>query len=497
MVLLISGIGALLVSICISSLIAVGLAAPPNTTAEICRQLDAILGNVEVSAMDDADYEALRTKNWVQTAWGTPTCIIHPSLAEHVQHAVTLMVNSNVSFAVRSGGHEPHRGFANIDNGVLVDMSNFTRLDYDADRNVAVVGPGLTWGDVYTQLAAYGVVVVGGRVLDVGVGGLILGSGLSWFTDLYGLACDNVLNFEVILADGSLVNANANENADLFWALKGGGNNFGIVTAYTLTTYPLGQVWGGIKTYTTEKLPQLMDAYYEYQAANDKDPYANLIIAVSPTNSSIGALISMVYLKPEEEPAAFAPFYSIETLTDSTAIKNFTTYLAEYAVPEVARFDWHATSFELEKSLYDEIRNIIMSSPSVETIQGVTGAFMAITLQPISSKAVEIGRASNGGNALGLEAVNQTWLTTAAGWLFPDDDQTVHNAASAIVDQFIGASTDKGEHVPYLFMNDASWDQDVFSSYGNASNQKLRRVQQRYDPSLVFQKLVPGGFKLR
>lgn len=86
------------------------------------------------------------------------------------------MVNSNVSFAVRSGGHEPHRGFANIDNGVLVDMSNFTRLDYDADRNVAVVGPGLTWGDVYTQLAAYGVVVVGGRVLDVGVGGLILGS---------------------------------------------------------------------------------------------------------------------------------------------------------------------------------------------------------------------------------------------------------------------------------------------------------------------------------
>lgn len=138
-----------------------------------------------------------------------------------------------------------------------------------------------------------------------------------------------------------------------------------------------------------------------------------------------------------------------------------------------------------------------MSSPSVETIQGVTGAFMAITLQPISSKAVEIGRASNGGNALGLEAVNQTWLTTAAGWLFPDDDQTVHNAASAIVDQFIGASTDKGEHVPYLFMNDASWDQDVFSSYGNASNQKLRRVQQRYDPSLVFQKLVPGGFKLR
>ncbi|KAI0832164.1 putative FAD-binding oxidoreductase [Hypoxylon sp. FL0890] len=473
------------------------ISASFSTTAELCRQLETTLGDFVVSTVNDADYEALRTENWVQTAWGTPTCIFHPSATEQLQKAVTLLVKGNVSFAVRSGGHEPHHGFANIDNGVLIDMSNFTRLDYDAGRSIATIGAGLRWGDVYTQLQTHGVIAVGGRVLDVGVPGLTLGGGLSWFTDLYGLACDNVVNMQVILADGSIVNANTKENKDLFWALKGGANNFGIVTKFTVTTYPLGQVWGGIKTYATEQLPQLVDAYFEYQSAEHKDPYANLIMAVSPTNASIGALVSMVYLKPEEEPAAFAPFYSINTTSDSTAIKSFTDYLAEYGVPSVPRFDWHATSFKLDKSLYEEVGNIITSSPSVETIKAVTAGFMAITMQPISSGSVEIGRASNEGNALGLEAVNQTWLATATGWWFPNDDQTVHDAGDAIIDQFVAASTSKGDHVPFLFMNDASWDQDVLVSYGEENYKRLKEVQMKYDPNLVFQRLVPGGFKLR
>ncbi|KAI1413420.1 putative FAD-binding oxidoreductase [Hypoxylon sp. FL1857] len=481
---------ALLASIYLSTIISSAISASSSTTAELCRQLEAGLGEVVISTANDADYEALRTKNWVQTAWGTPTCIFHPSLTEQLQEAVTLLVKANVSFAVRSGGHEPHHGFANIDNGVLIDMSNFTRLDYDAERSVAVVGSGLRWGEVYTQLQAHGVIAVGGRVLDVGVPGLTLGSGLSWFTDLYGLACDNVVNMQVILANGSLVNANAKENPDLFWALKG------IVTEFTLATYPLGQVWGGIKTYTTEQLPQLMDAYYEYQSADDKDPYANLIIAICPTNSSIGVLVSMVYLKPEK-PAAFAPFDLINATSDSTAIKSFVDYLAEYGVPSVPRFDWHATSFKLEKSLYSEIGNIITTSPSVEAVKAVTAGLMVIILQPISSRSVEIGRASNGGNALGLEAVNQTWLSTATGWWFPDDDQTVHNAGSSMVDQFVTTATNRGDHVPYLFMNDASWDQDVIGSYGEENNKRLREIQSRYDPSFVFQRLVPGGFKLQ
>lgn len=133
----------------------------------------------------------------------------------------------------------------------------------------------------------------------------------------------------------------------------------------------------------------------------------------------------------------------------------------------------------------------------MEAVKAVTAGLMVIILQPISSRSVEIGRASNGGNALGLEAVNQTWLSTATGWWFPDDDQTVHNAGSSMVDQFVTTATNRGDHVPYLFMNDASWDQDVIGSYGEENNKRLREIQSRYDPSFVFQRLVPGGFKLQ
>ncbi|RYP10037.1 hypothetical protein DL765_008236 [Monosporascus sp. GIB2] len=465
---------------------------------EICLQLELMMGNV-VFTKDEADYESLRTKNWVQTAWGVPACIFHPLGVEELQEVVPMLVGSNASFAVRSGGHSPHRGFASIDGGVLIDMSNFNLMDYNPDNNVVVVGAGVTWGDLYTHLQEHQVIAVGGRIMDVGVGGLTLGGklttsvpqqsltpstgGLSWLSDLYGLACDNAVNFRVVLADGSLVDANSEANSDLFWALKGGGNNFGILIEVTLMTYPLAQVWGGIKTYAIEQVPEVMAAYFEYQSAPIKDPHANLIILISPTNSTIGVWLSMVYLKPEEKPAVFAPFYAINTISDSTAIKSFTD------------FDWFTTSLAVKQSLYDKIGEIITTSESVDVVKSSAAGFMGITLQPISARVVEIGRL-RGGNALGLQALDQTWLATALSWWWPEDDRTIHAAGHDILDELVTASKAEQSHLPYLFMNDASWDQQVIASYGEDSLLKLREVQNKYDPDLVFQRLMPGGFKL-
>jgi FAD/FMN-containing dehydrogenase len=94
---------------------------------------------------------------------------------EEIQTALPLLVSSNVSFAIRSGGHSPHHGFANIDNGVLIDMSRLSAIKYEAEKSTVTVGVGLKWGDLYTYLEQYHVTVVGGRIMDVGVGGLNLG----------------------------------------------------------------------------------------------------------------------------------------------------------------------------------------------------------------------------------------------------------------------------------------------------------------------------------
>lgn len=152
-----------------------------------------------------------------ETAWRLPACIFVPADTEQLQMIVTRLVETGTKFAIRSGGHSPAPQAANIDGGVLIDLSGFNEVKYEQSEQVATIGSGLTWGEVYSKLDPFSVTVVGGRVGGVGVGGLTTGGmpllvrrqlvegltdkiskgGLSYLSDLYGLVCDNVLNFEV------------------------------------------------------------------------------------------------------------------------------------------------------------------------------------------------------------------------------------------------------------------------------------------------------------
>lgn len=199
------------------------------TSAKLaCDDLIRGFGASMVVLPSDARYPNISTENWSQTAWKTPACITLPSGASQVQKVVKTLAAKNVPFAIRSGGHSPNPFDANIDgNGVLISTERLNKVTFDPAAKTASLGPGARWGEVYAALDQYRVTVVGGRVLDVGVGGLILGGGLSYLTDLYGLACDNVVSYQVVLGDGKLVQATERSHSDLFWALKGGANNFG------------------------------------------------------------------------------------------------------------------------------------------------------------------------------------------------------------------------------------------------------------------------------
>ncbi|KAI1772108.1 hypothetical protein F4818DRAFT_444733 [Hypoxylon cercidicola] len=234
-----------------------------KAASDTCEQLQIELGSAAISLPSDPQYSTLRTKSWSQTAWKHPTCIATPTNSSDMQRLVRVLVANHVPFAIRSGGHSTNPFDANIDTGVLIATDKLDQVAYDADTGIASLGPGARWGTVYTALDKYNVTVVGGRVLDVGVGGLMLGGGLSYLSDLYGLACDNVVSYEVVLADGSVVEATNEDHPDLFWALKGGANNFGIVTKFRSNTFPIQQVWGGILVFTIDMMPDVLQAYYE------------------------------------------------------------------------------------------------------------------------------------------------------------------------------------------------------------------------------------------
>ncbi|KAI1145867.1 putative FAD-binding oxidoreductase [Nemania diffusa] len=464
----------------------------------VCKSFAENDGDI-VTLMNSTNYEALRTVNWAWTAWQYPDCILQPANAAELQSILPVLVQANIPFAVRSGGHSPHPDTGNINGGVLIDLSMMNQLDYNAKTKTVAVGTGLRWEEVYPYLDQFNVTVVGGRVPAVGVGGLILGGGLSWLSNLYGLVADNVVNYEVVLANGSLVNANVKENPDLYWALKGGGSNFGIVTTFTLATYSgYNEIWGSLQLYDIKYLPQLIEALYEYQLMAENDRLANVEILASGTNTTIEILLTLAYLKPIEQPSIFEPFFRVNSTANITGIQTLTNFVQSYPIPNATtRFDWGVGSSTIGKSLYQQFANLVVQPDLIKTIQSVTAGYQSVSFQPISSHIVKAGQAKNGGNALGLKPVTQLWTQVESSWWFPDDDATIRKAQVGLLGQLEAASRNSSSYLPFLFMNDAGREQDVLRSYGSHNFLRLKAVQQRYDPHSVFQNLLVGAYKLK
>lgn len=166
---------------------------------------------------------------------------------------------------------------------------------------------------MYDELEKHQCVVGGGRVGSVGVGGYVLGGGLSIYTGRHGFACDNVVAFEVALADGRLITASGHEHEDLFRALKGGGNNFGIVTRFTMKTIPSGPVWGGVSLKPRDVLPKASQAFDDFIANAPNDPDSTIILVAANQPKFGGELIMTVAFNAAgiEKPKAFDQFMSL------------------------------------------------------------------------------------------------------------------------------------------------------------------------------------------
>ncbi|PHH88229.1 hypothetical protein CDD83_7805 [Cordyceps sp. RAO-2017] len=465
-----------------------------DAVATCCRLLRD--SGLAVTLPGDAAYVNLTDANWSQTAWQHPSCIASPESAAQVAELVGLLGARSVPFAVRSGGHSPNPLDAAINTGVLVSLSGLDAVSYDSSTGLAAVGPGARWEAVYSELDKYRVTVVGGRVVPVGVGGLVLGGGLSYLTDLYGLACDNVVSYEVVLANGRVVEASVHSHPDLFWALKGGLNNFGIVTKFRLATYPIYEAWGGVMTFDLDQMPALLHSLYEYQTTPNKDLYANLVINLVPTNRTL--LLTLVYLKPEERPSAFAPFYGLRSRSEQLGFMTLHRLMALFPPASVPRWTWYTHSSRPSDSLYAQLSTLLTTAPEVKDMSALQAGSLVVALQPISASAVLAGRQSNDGtgNALGLRAVNQTWLSISGAWGRAADDARARPAIRGMWRKIGSAIAGDQTGLGYLFMNDANIEQPVIQSYGAANVARLQAVRHRYDPDLVFDRLVPGGQKI-
>lgn len=192
-----------------------------------------------------------------------PAVVIRCVDVADVIAGVNLGSETGLPVAVRSGGHNA-AGLGTCDDGIVLDLGAMRNVRVDAKARRVRVGGGAVWGDVDHATRPFGLAVPAGVVSTTGVGGLTLGGGFGHLSRAFGLTCDNLVAADVVLADGTPVTASAEEHPDLYWALRGGGGNFGVVTSFEFSAHPVDNVVGGVLLYELDKARQLMELYREF-----------------------------------------------------------------------------------------------------------------------------------------------------------------------------------------------------------------------------------------
>ncbi|KAF4597920.1 hypothetical protein EYR38_006312 [Pleurotus pulmonarius] len=297
------------------------------TAHQCCKALEAALSSSEILYPGSSGYAAQGSSYFsLEQAAQRPACRISPTTTEDVALIVRFATASRCEFAVRSGGHMSWEGSSNIgSNGFTIDLQGLKTIELHDDGDTISIAPGLTWGEVYMFLKPHGLHTVGARAPGVGVGGFLLGGGVSFLSMEHGLGSDNVIDYEVVLSNGSVVHANKAERSDLFWALKGGSTNFGIVTRFMMPTMTRPQIWGGFLTYSAKSAPQIYEQLARVTDHLKTDPRGmmGLFAAWNPSTKehTIGAVVA--YLAPEEHPAPlFDGLKDIEPTTSTMRIAD-------------------------------------------------------------------------------------------------------------------------------------------------------------------------------
>lgn len=446
-----------------------------------------------------------------------PAAFARPKSSTEVAAFLRLAKDYDIKFAIRGGGQQPLEACSNIDGGITLDLSLITGVELKDDH--VSVGAGEHWQAVYDKVQAAGLAVGGSRSGKGGIGGLSLSGGLSFFSSREGFICDNVIKFEVVTASGDILQANTHENADLWKALKGGGNNFGVVTRFDLRTYPQGPFWSGIVFYLASEanypgqVEALVNEVTKPDVSNDTHFMVNLGYSKQFGDNMMG--LNQVYYTGQDAvelyggndvdtgkvriPPMLVPFTSVQPQIEqlnSFKIQTLVQGATEHAVMSSDRVRCSYMNCTLRANTAALLSAAGIYSKAIEPLKAVDGITLCLTLQAYPKSLLD-KTADLGGNVLGLtsdEPLVTVLLLTY--WKNREDDQKIMaTLQEALTD--IGKDADaRGQRVPYVYLNYTSKFQDPFTSYGEGNKKFLQEISRKYDPEGLFQKNVPGGFKL-
>ncbi|KAI1355543.1 FAD-binding domain-containing protein [Xylaria sp. FL0043] len=434
----------------------------------------------------------------------TPTCIFQPKDTEDVSKFIRLIspyvAGGAVRFAIRGAGNMPLSGCSNIQNGITLDPKLLEQIELT--ETMVSVGAGALWLDVDKIVQSAGLGVVGGRSGTGGIGGLALSGGLSIFSSREGCICDNIADFEVVLNSGEVVHANANENSDLWVALKGGSNNFGVVTRFTMRTFKLGHFWGGNVLYPPPTFPSQIEALVAELKRPRADTNTHIMISIGFSAKMGGAslcLNTVYYTKDVENPAALAPFTAIESQIKQPGQPKRLN-LTQMAGQQAAGVSNQSRCVYMNLTVKADVATLQTAvdvyTEAIVPVKPCKGITCSLTFQPYPVSLLQQS-VVKGDNSLGLDpsvpAISVLLLTY---WDEKSDDELITGTMRSALESIRERTTQMGTALDYVYLGYAADFQDPISSYGSANKKGLQDISRKYDPSGLFQKGVPGGFKL-
>ncbi|KAL7911482.1 hypothetical protein GGI35DRAFT_477200 [Trichoderma velutinum] len=458
-----------------------------------------------ISFQGDTVYNASQTAFYTsQERDVTPGCVFRPNSTTDVSNFIKLIGSNtprassgdySASFAVRGGGHTLWTGAANIAGGVTVDMRGLDSFSLSKDLKTASLGGGAIWSDVYPLLVPHNLTIMGGRLPGIGVGGFATGGGLSFLARRHGWTVDNIYGYEVVLASGEVVYASASSYSDLWLALKGGSNNFGIITRFDIATFQQTKMLGGIIAYNYSQsvVEAHAEAFSNLMLPQNFDDAAMLSIIIGYQNpGGFSIADSLFYVEPVANPPVYEPFLALPALENTLALDTVAGIVDSFGKVLPSTLDRAVElvySFKNgNASVYLELIQIWQGL--VTPLADIEGLDVQFLIQPHA--------VTNGTNSMGLTAgekdlvmVDMTIAYTNAA-----DDATVQTAIQNIVSQQKSYLSKQGLLIPFVYLNYADKSQDPISSYGSASKAKLQAVSKKYDPKGLFQTANPGGYKL-
>jgi FAD binding domain/Berberine and berberine like len=438
----------------------------------------------DVIAPDRNGYDDARAI-WNGTVDRRPRLIARCSGTADVAAAVRFARVRDLEIAVRGGGHNV-AGTAVCDGGIVIDLSAMRAVTVDLVERTARVQGGALWGDVDHQTQAHGLATTGGIVSHTGVGGLSLGGGIGWLMRKHGLTVDNLVEAEVVTAEGDIVRASANDYPDLFWALRGGGGNFGVVSGFRFTLHPLGPtVIAGPVFWAAEDTTDVLRFNREF-VTDAPDELGNVVRlgTIPPWTGVSGELhfrpaiaVASCYAGPVEDGEravrALRKFGTpLVDLVEPTLYVDHQSSIDD-TVPHGWHYYWKATNLT---RLSDEVIDIVAAH--------AYGATSPRSYAAIFHMGGAVARAPRDATAYPSRDVEHN-MSIDAAWL-PEQDDTVGAAETAWAREFLAALQPHSAGVYVNFLDSDDDTSRVREAYGDDTYHRLAEVKARYDPENVF-----------